>query len=291
MVEQSGQLDYGAAMSLDLNLDGHRALVVGGGGGGIGSAVCAAVAAAGADVAAVSMEREHVDATAEMVERLGQAASAHVADVTDLDALDRAIEDAEATLGTLDLVVNVVGGATVPHWHRLLEYPMESFDHLIDTNLRYALVSCQKVARGLVAAAQPGAMVNISSVASASAPLLGVYGAAKAGLDSLTRTMAAEWGRYGIRINNVAPGTVNTPRAGRSELVDEASKLIPLGRRGAPEDIANAVVFLLSDRASYISGHTLVVDGGSSHRSAALDEHDLPVFVTNPAIRERFELD
>jgi 3-oxoacyl-[acyl-carrier protein] reductase len=278
-------------MALQLDLDGRRALVVGGGGGGIGSAVCERLAAAGADVAAVSNEPTHVAQTIETVESLGGRASGHLADVTDIGELERAIDEAGAELGLLDLVVNVVGGATASHWHRLLDYPMDSFDHLIDTNLRYALVTCQRVARALVQAEQPGAMVNISSVASASAPLLGVYGAAKAGLDSLTRTMAAEWGRYGIRVNNVAPGTINTPRSGRTDLIDDASRLIPLGRRGAPGEIADAAVFLLSDRASYISGHTLVVDGGAGHRSAALDEHDLPVFVTNPAIGERFESD
>lgn len=278
-------------MALQLDLEGRRALVVGGGGGGIGSAVCERLASAGSDVAAVSVDQTHLDEAVGTVEGLGRRATAHLADVTDIGSLEGAIDRAGNELGLLDLVVNVVGGAPPQHWHRLLDYPMDSFDQLIDTNLRYALVACQRVARGLVGADQPGAMVNISSVASASAPLFGVYGAAKAGLDSLTRTMAAEWGRYGIRVNNVAPGTINTPRSGRTELVDEASRLIPLGRRGAPGEIADAAVFLLSDRASYISGHTLVVDGGAGHRSASLDEHDLPVFVTNPAIRERFELD
>lgn len=277
-------------MSIELDLAGHNALVVGGGGGGIGSAVCSRLAETGADIATISIEADHVSATIEAVEHLGRRAVGRVADVTDTAALESAIHAAGAELGPLDLVVNVVGGVTVPHWHRLLDYPMESFDHLIDTNLRYALVSCQTVARDLVAAGRPGAMVNISSVASASAPLLGVYGAAKAGLDSLTRTMSAEWGRYGIRVNNVAPGTVNTPRAGRTEVVDEAAALIPLGRRGLPTDIADAAIFLLSDLAAYITGHTVVVDGGASHRSASLDEHDLPTFVTNPAIRARFEI-
>ena len=125
-------------------------------------------------------------------------------------------------------------------------------------------------------------MVNISSIASRGQPLLSAYGAAKAGLDSLTRSMAMEWGRHGIRVNNVAPGTVNTPRSGRSasNLDDPLAAAITLGRRGTPTDIADACVFLLSDLAAYITGQTLDVDGGPSR--GAVDEHDLPTMVTNP---------
>lgn len=268
-----------------MSLQGRRVLVVGGGGDGIGSAVVHAVADAGADVAAVTVDADHLAATIAEVETRGRRAFGVALDVADLPALGAAVDE----LGPFDGLVTVVGGATVPHWHRLLDYPIESFDHLISTNLRYVLVAAQHVARQAVAEARPASIVTISSIASRGAPLLAGYAAAKAGLDALTKTMAAEWGRYGIRVNGVAPGTVNTPRAGRSDLVDEASRAIPLGRRGAPGDIANATLFLLSDLAAYITGHVLVVDGGASVRSGDLDEHDLPRFVTNPAIRARFD--
>ncbi|NDH24122.1 MAG: SDR family oxidoreductase, partial [Actinobacteria bacterium] len=103
-----------------------------------------------------------------------------------------------------------------------------------------AFTSCQAVAARLIADARPGAMVNISSIASKGQPLLAGYGAAKAGLDSLTRSMAMEWGRHGIRVNNVAPGTVNTPRSGRpvDDPDDPLAKGITLGRRGTPTDIS-----------------------------------------------------
>ncbi len=280
-------------MPIDLELVNRVTLVVGGGGGGIGSSVCRRLAEAGSGIVALSLVAEDLAETAAEVAGLGCYVSTHQVDVADVGALRAAIADAAVALAAhdgrvIDGVVNVVGGATPPHWHRLLDYPQDSLDHLIDTNLRYALVSCQEVAKGLVAAGRRGSMVNISSIASRGQPLLSGYGAAKAGLDSLCRSMASEWGRFGIRVNNVAPGTINTPRSGRdADAVDPAAAAIPLGRRGHPDDIANAAVFLLSDLASYISGQTIDVDGGPSR--GGLDDSDLPVFVTNPAIRQRFE--
>ena len=275
-------------MSIEINFNGRVALVVGGGGGGIGTAVCQRLATAGADVIAVSAVAEHVDATSTDVEALGRRASAQVADVTDFDALRAAIDAGADEVGAPDLVVNVVGGATPDHWHRLTEFPIESFDHLMTTNLRYAFIACQHVAKGLIERGDPGAIVNISSIASRGQPLLSAYGAAKAGLDSLTRSMAMEWGRHGIRANTLAPGTINTPRSGRDpDEVDELAANITLQRRGKPDDIADVALFLLSDLASYVSGQTIDVDGGPSR--AGIDEHDLPIFVTNEAIRSRFE--
>ena len=276
-------------MSIEISFAGRTALVVGGGGGGIGSAMCHRLADAGADIVALSAVAADLEATAAEVAERGRQVHTAVVDVTDLDALRTEIEVGAAALSPIDLVVNVVGGVTVDHWHRLADFPIDSFDHLLTTNLRYALVSCQTVAAALIAAGRPGAMVNISSIASRGQPLLSAYGAAKAGLDSLTRSMAMEWGRHGIRVNNVAPGTVNTPRSGRAatDTKDPLAAAITLGRRGTPTDIADACVFLLSDLASYITGQTLDVDGGPSR--GAVDEHDLPVMVTNPAIRARFE--
>ena len=272
-------------MTIEISLTGRTALVVGGGGGGIGSSVCHRLADAGADIVALSAVAADLDATQAEVEQRGQQCASAVVDVHDLEMLRSTIENHPE----VNLVVNVVGGVTVPYWHRLHDYPIESFDHLLTTNLRYAFTSCQTVAARLIADARPGAMVNISSIASKGQPLLAGYGAAKAGLDSLTRSMAMEWGRHGIRVNNVAPGTVNTPRSGRpvDDPDDSLAKGITLGRRGTPTDIANACVYLLSDLAAYVTGQTLDVDGGPSR--GALDEHDLPVFVTNPAIRARFE--
>ena len=180
-------------MTIEISLTGRTALVVGGGGGGIGSSVCHRLADAGADIVALSAVAADLNATQAEVEQRGQQCASAVVDVHDLETLRSTIENHPE----VDLVVNVVGGVTVPYWHRLHDYPIESFDHLLTTNLRYAFTSCQAVAARLIADARPGAMVNISSIASKGQPLLAGYGAAKAGLDSLTRSMAMEWGRHG----------------------------------------------------------------------------------------------
>jgi NAD(P)-dependent dehydrogenase (short-subunit alcohol dehydrogenase family) len=179
-----------------------------------------------------------------------------------------------------------VGGNLADDWYRTAELDMAAFDRVIGRNLRYAVVACREVASALLAAGLTGSIVNISSVAARGTPLLGTYGASKAALESFSRTMALEWGSRGIRVNLVAPGTIRTPRAGTADLADAAARQIPLGRRGDPIDIANAAMFLLSDLAAYVTGQTVVVDGGSSLGGSHGDA--LPVFVTNPVVRARF---
>jgi 3-oxoacyl-[acyl-carrier protein] reductase len=271
-------------MSRAIDISGRAALVVGGGGGGIGTAVALALAEAGADVGVITNVAEHATDTQERVQALGRRCAATVADVTDDGALKAAIAGVAAELGPIRHLANVVGGALADDWWRTSEYDLAAFDRIVARNLRYAVLSCREVAHALIEAALSGSIVNTSSVAARGTPLLAAYGAAKAGLESFSRTMALEWGSYGIRVNLVAPGTIKTPRAGRNDL-SEAAQTIPLRRRGEPADIAGAVLFLLSDLAAYVTGHTLVVDGGMSV-GAGGDE--LPTFVTNPVVRARF---
>ena len=189
-----------------------------------------------------------------------------------------------ASNGSIHYLVNVVGGAEVSDWSRAKDYELEMFDRIMTRNLRYALISCQRVASSLISGSTAGSIVNISSIATRAVPLLAGYGAAKAGLEAMSRTMAAESGQYKIRVNAVAPGTVKTPRAGQDDMNDAAAK-IPLQRRAEPQDIADATLFLLSDKSSYITGQTLTVDGGATLGSAG---DNLPEFVTNPRIRQQF---
>ncbi len=273
-------------MSVAIDLSGRAALVIGGGGGGIGSAMLDAVARAGADVGIITFVEEHAQQSVAHAKSLGVNAAAAVLDVTDEAALVAGIAELAGQVGRFRHLVNVVGGSLADDWHRSAEYDMDAFDRLVGRNLRYAVVSCREVARELLAAGESGSIVNLSSAAARGTPLLGAYGASKAALESFGRTMALEWAPKGIRVNTVAPGTIRTPRAGTTDMADAASAEIPLGRRGAPDDIANAALFLLSDLAAYITGVTLAVDGGTTIGGRGGDA--LPTFVTNPAVRARF---
>lgn len=271
-------------MTLAIDLSGRAALVVGGAGGGIGTAMATTIARARASVGIITNVADHAADSVALIRDLGVPAASAVCDVTDEAALVEAIASIATELGPLRHAVNVVGGNMGDEWHRAREYDMATFDRVMARNLRYAVVSCREVASALVASGQSGSIVNISSLAARGTPLLAAYSAAKAGLESFSRTMALEWGQYGIRVNLVAPGTVKTPRAGQSDLADAAAS-IPLGRRGTPADIANAAAFLLSDLASYITGQIVLVDGGSGMGSGG---ETLPAFLTNPIARARF---
>lgn len=242
-------------------LRGHAALVTGGG-TGICRGIALTLAALGCDVAVTSRRREHLDPTAETIAAHGVRALALPADVRDPVAVTSVVDQAASTFGRLDIVVNGAAGNFVCLAENLTP---NGFGTVVDIDLKGTF----NVSRAAFPHLQRngGAIVNIS----ATLPYLGTVGqahaaAAKAGVDSLTRTLAAEWGRYGIRVNGVAPG----PTAGTEgvrRLTGESSfeaviRKCPLGRLATIDDVSRAVVFLCSGAASFITGVTLVVDGG-----------------------------
>jgi NAD(P)-dependent dehydrogenase (short-subunit alcohol dehydrogenase family) len=267
------------------HLSGRRCLIVGGGGGGIGTAVVLAAADAGAAVGFVTNVDEHARTMIDQVRATGAPCEARVTDATDEHDLSEAMAALSDRLGRFDRLVNVVGGNLADDYQRAAEFDLAALDRVMARNLRYAVVSCREFARTLIERGEPGAIVNISSLASRGAPLLGAYAAAKAGLDAYSRTMAIEWGPRGIRVNVVSLGTIRTPRTGMEDDA-AAARSIPLRRRGRPEEAAAAVMFLLSEQASYITGHTLAVDGGLTLGHAGGDEPS--ALVTRPDVRARF---
>lgn len=242
-------------------LEGKRVLVVGGG-QGMGEATSRLLASLGCNVAIMDLEADRAERVCAEVRKHGIQAVPVVADVLNDDRLVAAIAEAERELGPLDGLVTIIGMAA---WAPLVEMTNETWDKDHSRNLRYFFIAAREVARSLLKRGAPGSMVCVASVDGLrSARNHGSYGAAKAGLVNLVKTMAHEWSGQGIRVNCVAPGAIVTPRLplGPEEKESAAMANVPMRRRGTTDDIAKAVTFFLSDMAPYITGQTLAVDGG-----------------------------
>jgi NAD(P)-dependent dehydrogenase (short-subunit alcohol dehydrogenase family) len=247
-------------------LEGKRAVVTGGA-AGIGLATARRMVAEGARVAILDIAREPAEAAAN---ELGGFAVE--VDVADAAALERAIAGAEAKLGGLDLLFNNAGAGSVRSLHR---YTPEDVERLVRVNL-IGVFNGLRAAVPRMLAAGGGAIVNNAS-ASASQPVRGEapYAAAKAGVIALTQSAALEYGPK-IRVNAVSPGMIRTAMSeGLFRLPGALEPVIaatPLARTGTPEDVADAVVFLLSEQARFVTGQDLVIDGGLSLPGAGIDQ-------------------
>lgn len=190
-------------------------------------------------------------------------------DITGEGAEEKLISTAVERCGGADILVNCAG---IFPSKPALEISREEWDAVLRLNLDSAFFCTQALARHLVASGRGGSIVNIASAAGLSArPGVAHYSASKAGLMMLTKSLALEWAEYGIRVNAVAPGVVETPGVAEA-LTDDAAvrehkkkiARIPLGRPGGMKEVVEAVVFVASDKSSFVTGHTLVVDGGYS---------------------------
>lgn len=242
-------------------LEGKTFLVIGGG-QGMGASTVRLLARAGANVAVLDVVPERAESVAAEAAALGVRSAAIVADVFDDAAAVRAVDEAEARVGPLSGMAAIVGMAG---WGTLLEMTPELWDLDHQRNLRYFFITAQAVARKLVSHGQGGSIVAVASVDGIrSAASHASYGAAKAGLVSLAKTMTVEWAVHGIRVNVVAPGGIVTPRIPLRPEPEESTLVarVPMRRRGTTDEIGKAITFFLSDLASYVSGQTLAVDGG-----------------------------
>ncbi|WP_382466198.1 SDR family NAD(P)-dependent oxidoreductase [Streptomyces noursei] len=248
-------------------LDGKRALVIGGGGTGIGRAVVRAYAAAGAAVVVADVDAARATEAADELRTAGYTAHATSGDVRSREQLDDLIDGAAERLGGLDTLVTVVGGqvAFVPAV-KLHEMSDEDWDTVYDLNLRYVARAVRRVLRLFLEQGTGGNIVSIGSVTGfMAAPKQAGYGAAKAGLYSLARTVAAEYAADGIRMNVVAGGAISTGVNNANPACEWVAE-IPAGRYGTPEEMAAATVYLASDEARYVTGQQIVLDGGVSVR-------------------------
>ena len=241
---------------------GRSALVVGGG-QGMGRASALLLARLGAAVAVLDEVRERAEAVAAEARAAGARAEAHVADVTSRAAAEAGVAEAVERLGALDTLVNVVGAAS---WAPLLELDDATWQRDFRLNLEQHWWVGGAAARAMRGG---GSLVVIASVSGFfSAAGHGAYGAAKAGLVALVRTMAEEWWPLGVRANGVVPGAVRTPRieaAWQSGAIRRPAAEV-VERMALPEDVAAAIAFLSSGLARRITGQTLVIDGGVTTR-------------------------
>lgn len=241
-----------------------RTTLVTGASGGIGYAVAVAAARAGADVGLLDRSTERLDELVAEIESLGRRAHAVGADVSDSAGVREAVAEVQEHLGPLHHAANCAGINTSSP---ALEMSTTQWQELIDINLTGIFASCQAEGRA-IAANGGGSIVNIGSVSAtiANRGLTQVhYNASKAGVVHLSTSLALEWAPLGIRVNTVSPGYTKTPMATHPDVwehVKAYEKDIPLQRWAEPSEIAEPVVFLLSDAASYCTGSNLIVDGG-----------------------------
>ncbi len=247
------------------NLSGKVAIVTGAG-QGIGKGIAMTLAKAGADIVVGEMVQDRIAGTVAEVEKLQRRAIGVQLDVRNRGQVDDLITAAMSKFGKIDILVNNAGNDIV---RDLIDITDEEWDLQIDVNLKGPFYMCRSALPHMIKAGNGGAVVNIASIAGyISYPKGAAYAAAKAGVMALTRALAGEVAKHKIRVNAVAPGPIDTPLL--HEVLDAMPKAqstalvggVPLGRLGLPEDIANAVAFLASDEASYITGDTLCVGGG-----------------------------
>lgn len=250
-------------------LDGRRVIVVGGGGIGNGRGITRGIAAAGARVAVVDVNPDRAKEAAEEVNAGGGDAHPFVADVRSQADVEQAVAGAVAWLGGLDSVVTVVGGYSlfVP-WTPVAEISDDQWNLIMDLNLTYVFRVVRAALPVFVDQGAGGSIVSIGSISgSVSSPYGAAYGAAKAGLANLAKSVSVEYGGQGIRMNVVSCGVIAT-EAQQANFANNAgiADRVPAGRPGRPEEIAAAVVFLASPYASYISGQNLTADGSLTAR-------------------------
>ena len=253
-------------------LEGRVALVTGGGAnGGIGHAVAVALAHAGADVLVSDIDGAGAAETAREVQALGRRAASVPADLGQPDDVLAMMATLDREFARVDILVNNVG---VGHRSRPEALSLEDWRKVVGVNLDGTFLTTREAGRRMIARRAGGSIVSISSIAGSSALGRGnfVYSVTKAGIIQLTRELAVEWAPHRIRVNAIQPAQVMTkamdrmlsdPRLDPGTLKERFVRGIPLDRIGEPEDIAKAVVFLASDAASFITGHSLPVDGGN----------------------------
>lgn len=247
-------------MSMDLN--GKVSLVTGAG-RGIGRAICLELAKAGSDIALNCLNKTNGEKVVSEVVKLGQKASFFKTDVSETKKVNRMVDEALRMFGKIDILVNNAGIATMSHIQDMEE---AEWDRVLNVNLK-SIFNCSKAVVNSMMKRKAGRIINIaSSAAFTGNGVIGVnYSSSKAGVIGFTKTLARELGPFGITVNAIAPSFIYTDMIKqllKGKRLGDYVKLIPMGRPGKPEDVSYAVLFLASDRANWITGQTIHVNGG-----------------------------
>ena len=241
-----------------------KAVVVTGGGRGVGRGITRAMAKAGANVVVAGRSPGPLHDAAEEARSLGANAVAVPTDITHPDEVAALVARTFDAFGALDCWVNNAGSANKADVGALIDLTEAQWDAVVDLNLKWTFFAAQAAARAMTGG---GSIINISSrSASQPNPMTGQYGAAKAGLENLTATMAVEWGHLGIRVNAVAPGVVLTEAPAAMDRPSRRRRqveTIPLRRLGTVDDVGGLCVYLASDEASWVTGEVVQIHGGS----------------------------
>jgi NAD(P)-dependent dehydrogenase (short-subunit alcohol dehydrogenase family) len=274
---------------IPIDLTGRVIVVSGAGGGGIGTTVTQLAAQAGASVVAVSRRQDNLDEHVGPLVARGLPVTCVAADAATDDGIATVLDHARSLDGDLYGLVNIAGGAAPATWMPATRVTRSDWRALFEANLETAFFTSQAVAGEIRSRGGRGSIVSVSSISGMNtAPFHIAYGTAKAAVVAMTRTLAVELALDGIRVNAVAPGVTQTA-ASQTYVDDDPERdrtAIAMGRRGTPEEQAGAILFLLSDLSSYVTGQTLLVDGGLNLKWTHLGADNTSLFLKDESFRE-----
>ncbi len=249
---------------MDFSLQGKVAVVTGGS-RGIGQSIAVGIARAGADVVVASRKLPDLEKVAEEIKGLGRKSLAVAAHVGRMEEIDNLVSKVKEEFGRIDILVN--NAATNPVMDSALDVGERAWDSIMNLNLKGLFFLSQAVAR-VMKEQGGGRIVNIASVAGITPDILPIYSISKAGVLMATKVMAAEWAKYNIRVNTVAPGMTRTGFSealwSNPDILQGAMFRTPMGRIAEPEEMVGAVIYLASDASSYVTGQVIAVDGGTT---------------------------